>query len=94
MNILSAGPTSRDRLISLVRQMLAADGLSGPLSCDDRLTDVGLTSLDMVNLMFAVEGEFGIEIPQADITLENFESLASIETLVARLTRASNPSAD
>ena len=38
----------------------------------------------MVNLMLAVELEFDIAIAQADITPENFHSLASIETLVMR----------
>jgi len=44
-----------------------------------------MTSMDMVNLMLAVEAEFDMTIPQADITPENFQSPQSIERLVAKL---------
>ena len=46
------------------------------------LVDVGLTSMDMVNLMLAVEAEFDFTIPQPDITPENFQSVATLERLV------------
>jgi acyl carrier protein len=36
--------------------------------------------------MLAVEVEFAITIPQADITPENFASIASVEALVLKLT--------
>jgi acyl carrier protein len=48
------------------------------------LSDLGLTSLKMVNLMLSVEMEFDIMIPQAEITPENFQSVGSIARLVAR----------
>jgi acyl carrier protein len=38
-----------------------------------------------VNLMLAVELEFDIAIPQSDITPENFQSLRSIQGLVAKM---------
>ncbi len=38
----------------------------------DNLREAGLTSLDMVNLMLAVEAEFDIEIPQSAMTPDNF----------------------
>ena len=51
------------------------------------LREVGLTSLDMVSLVLSVESEFGIKIPEREITPTNFRSIATIETLVARLRR-------
>lgn len=39
----------------------------------------------MVNLMLAIEVEFNLVIPQAEITPENFDSITSVETLLARL---------
>jgi acyl carrier protein len=39
----------------------------------------------MVNLMLAVEGEFDLNIPQQEITPENFRSVSSIESLLERL---------
>ncbi|MBV9723757.1 MAG: acyl carrier protein, partial [Gammaproteobacteria bacterium] len=50
-----------------------------------RLSELGMSSIKMVNLMLAVETEFDLTIPQADITPENFRSVASIEALLARL---------
>ena len=46
-----------------------------------------MSSIKMVNLMLAVETEFDLTIPQGDITPDNFRSVASVEALVARLTR-------
>jgi acyl carrier protein len=55
-----------------------------PFPLDQQLSEMGLSSLKMVNLMLSVEIEFDIMIPQADITPENFHSLASIARLVER----------
>ncbi len=52
------------------------------------LRDAGLTSLDMVNLILAVEGEFDIEIPQSAMTPENFDTISAIETLVSVTAKA------
>jgi acyl carrier protein len=74
-----------DQLIVLVKQVLGPGAaIPDPLPLDAQLSDLGISSLKMVNLMLAVELEFDIAIPQADITPENFHSLASIEALVAR----------
>ena len=73
------------RLISLVKAVLGSGGVvpnSFPL--DAQLSDLGVSSLKMVNLMLAVEVEFDIAIAQTDITPENFHSLQSIENLVER----------
>ncbi len=73
------------RLSALVKQVLG-DGaaIPDPLPVDAQLSDLGISSLKMVNLMLAVEVEFDIAIPQADITPENFHSLATIDALVSR----------
>jgi acyl carrier protein len=74
-----------ERLISLVRAVLGAGGvMPSPFPLDAQLSDLGISSLKMVNLMLAVEVEFDIAIAQADITPENFHSLQSIENLVDR----------
>jgi acyl carrier protein len=73
------------RLVALVRRSLGADvSLPQPFPVDRQLSDLGLSSLKMVNLMLAVELEFDIAIPQADITPENFHSVATIQALVVR----------
>jgi acyl carrier protein len=74
-----------ERLISLVRAVLGAGGvMPSPFPMEAQLSDLGISSLKMVNLMLAVEVEFDIAIAQADITPENFHSLQSIESLVDR----------
>jgi acyl carrier protein len=75
----------RERLIALVRQMLGQPQGVRPLPIDARLSDLGLSSIKMVNLMLAVEGEFDLSIPQQDITPDNFRSVTSIEVLLERL---------
>jgi acyl carrier protein len=75
----------RDRLIGLVKTVLGADNvISEPFPVERQLSELGVSSLKMVNLMLAVEVEFDVAIPQADITPENFHSILAIEALVAR----------
>jgi acyl carrier protein len=75
----------RQRLISLVKAVLGADAVvPNSIPMDAQLSDLGVSSLKMVNLMLGVEVEFDIAIAQNDITPENFHSLQSIENLVER----------
>jgi acyl carrier protein len=39
--------------------------------------------MDMVNLMLGVEAEFDFTIPQSEITPENFQSIETLERMVA-----------
>ena len=74
-----------ERLVALVKQTLGANAaLPSPIPADMQLSDLGISSLKMVNLMLAVELEFDIAIPQTDITPENFHSVAAIQALVVR----------
>jgi len=89
MNDTSAIPPSqvpvRQRLLALVAQILGKPGEAQSIPHDARLSELGMSSIKMVNLMLAVEGEFDLSIPQNDITPENFRSVQSIEALLARL---------
>jgi len=80
-----AVPTRRERVAVLVQERLARRGITKPVTGDDDLRDSGISSLDMVNLMLAVEAEFALTIPEADMTPANFRSVAAIEALVASL---------
>ncbi|WP_315702657.1 MULTISPECIES: phosphopantetheine-binding protein [unclassified Bradyrhizobium] len=73
----------RSRIVALVRGILAQNSISAELSPEVLLVDAGLTSMDMVNLMLAVEAEFDFTIPQEQITPENFQSIATLERLVS-----------
>ena len=48
----------------------------------DALSEVGLTSLDLVNLMLALESEFDIMIPASLLKPENFRSIDTITRMV------------
>jgi acyl carrier protein len=48
------------------------------------LVDIGLTSMDMVNLMLSVEAEFDFTIPQVEITPENFQSVGSLQRMIVQ----------
>ena len=78
---LPAAPDVR----AIVHRILAARAIDRPVRADDDLRQVGLTSLDMVNLVLSVEAEFGVTIPEAAITPAKFRSIAAIEALVATL---------
>lgn len=73
----------RDRIIKLVRGILEQNALSADITPSAKLVDAGLTSMDMVNLMLGVEAEFDFTIPQAEITPENFQSVETLERMVA-----------
>jgi len=74
-----------DRVVGIVQEILDRRGVSHQILADDDLREAGLNSLDMVNLMLAVEAEFDLKIPDADMTLRNFRSICAIEALVASL---------
>lgn len=76
---------TRARVAGLVIEILEKRSLSKQVLDDDDLRDVGLTSLDMVSLMLAVEAEFNLTIPEGDMTPQNFRSISAIDTLVAAL---------
>ncbi len=74
-----------DQLVAVVKQVLGPGvDVPEPFPLERRLSELGVSSLKMVNLMLAVELEFDIAIAQADITPENFESCASIVELIER----------
>ena len=71
-----------DRILALVSAILEQNAIAAEVDPESRLVDVGLTSMDMVNLMLSVEAEFDFTIPQAEITPENFQSIRSLELMV------------
>lgn len=74
-----------DRVTGLVTEILAKHGAGGSVGVEMELAKLGMTSIDMVELMLAVEADFDVTIPPSDITLENFRSIAAIRRMVERL---------
>lgn len=79
---------SRERVAQLVRQLMAKRSIDRSVGHDDVLSECGLSSLDVVNLMLAVETEFDVKIPDRDMTPSNFRSIAQIDKLVGALLRS------
>jgi acyl carrier protein len=72
----------QDRILALVKDILRQNAIAAEVSPESRLVDVGLTSMDMVNLMLGVEAEFDFTIPQNQITPENFQSVKTLELMI------------
>jgi acyl carrier protein len=75
------------RIADIVQRLLRERSIDREFGFEDNLRDVGLTSLDMTSLVFAVEGDFAVEIPDRAITPANFTSVASIGRLIRTLVR-------
>ena len=80
--------SSAERITTIASKMLVKRGGSTDPARDQNLRDAGLTSLDMVNLMLAIEAEFDVEIPQEAMTPENFDTVAAIEALLSVTAKA------
>ena len=72
----------KDRIIALVKSILAQNAITAEVNPETLLVDVGLTSMDMVNLMLGVEAEFDFTIPQSEITPENFQSVNTLQQMI------------
>lgn len=70
------------RIFALVNAILQQNSVTVEVNPESRLVDVGLTSMDMVNLMFGVEAEFDMTIPQSEITPGNFQSIKTLELMI------------
>ena len=75
-----------------IRRIMKQHGRLGrdadAIADDEDLYGAGLTSHASVNVMLALEGEFGIEFPDQMLTRSVFSSIASIRSAVDTLTTA------
>jgi acyl carrier protein len=72
----------QNRVLALVKAILEQNSIVAEVNLESRLVDVGLTSMDMVNLMLGVEAEFDFTIPQSEITPENFQSIETLQRMI------------
>jgi acyl carrier protein len=90
-----AQPPAHDpehKIADIVHRLLKERSIDKAFQSQDNLLDVGLTSLDMTNLMLSVETEFSIRIPDRVITPANFKSVATIGRLIKELMKSSDGS--
>jgi acyl carrier protein len=72
----------QNRVLALVKSILEQNAITAQVDLESLLVDVGLTSMDMVNLMLGVEAEFDFTIPQSEITPENFQSVQTLQRMI------------
>ena len=77
-----ANANVESRLLALVKSILDQNAITAQLTPATLLVDVGLTSMDMVNLMLGVEAEFDFTIPQSEITPETFQSVETLQQMI------------
>ncbi|MCC3247188.1 phosphopantetheine-binding protein [Methylocystis sp. WRRC1] len=71
--------TKTDRISAIVGGFIKDFGV---IRRDQDLQSLGLTSMDMVNLMLSIEAEFDLTIPGSKLVPANFRTIESIELLV------------
>jgi len=70
-----------ERLIKVLDEVLAQGGYE---DCEDFMEEGLLDSMEMMELVEALEDEFGIEISGRDIVPENFTNMETIAELVRK----------
>jgi acyl carrier protein len=73
--------TIQHRVLSIVRSILEKNAIDPDVHPESPLVDIGL--MEMVELMLKVEAEFDLIIPQPQITPENFQSVKTLELMIA-----------
>jgi acyl carrier protein len=85
---MSANKAVQDKIAELIAGILKRNGIDHPVDIHADLVSQGVTSVDMVHLMLAIEAAFDLTIPNSGLTPENFRSVSSIETMLAKLQSA------
>lgn len=75
-----------DRIESLRSVVEALAGKPAPADPDESLFESGLLdSFMLVDLVAAIESEFKLKVPDADLNPRKFDSLARIDTYLSQL---------
>ena len=83
-------PELEERIRAFLRRQLGVD--DSALTARSALISAGvIDSVDLVRIASFLEGEAGLAIPDADISVENFDSIADMIGYVER--RATSPRA-
>lgn len=70
------------RINAIVGQFIAQQD---QIERDQDLQELGLTSMQMVNLMLSIEAEFDLTIPSGKLVPSNFRTIENIENLLREL---------
>jgi acyl carrier protein len=76
-----------DQLCRFARTQLLAE--EAPFDAHTPLTDAGLDSFSLVELLLFSERTFGVSVPESHLTRENLDTLAALGRCIADLAAAS-----
>ena len=72
-----------DEILDIVAEVALVD--RAKLALDAKVTDLGITSLDMVEIIFALEEKYGIALPfNANTNAEGFRLLGDVIAIVEK----------
>ncbi len=77
--------TLQSRIEKIIRPNLKFLTNDGPIERDQSLGDLGLDSLAAINLLFDIESEFAITIPDDALDENTFTSIAHLEAMLTPL---------
>ncbi len=78
-----------DEILDIVAQKAMVD--RDKLSPDAKLSDLNISSLDMVEVIFALEDKLGIEMPfNANTSAQEFQTLGDVIATVQKQLAAKN----
>jgi acyl carrier protein len=81
-----------DEILDVVAQKAMID--RSKLTVDAKLADLNVSSLDMVEVIFALEDKFGIELPfNANTNSTEFETVGDVIAMVEKQMAAKKPAA-
>jgi len=80
-----------DEILDIVAEVALVD--RAKLSLEAKVADLGITSLDMVEIIFALEDKLGIELPfNANTSAQGLRTLGDVIAVVEETLAKKNPS--
>ncbi|MFI0739134.1 acyl carrier protein [Streptomyces sp. NPDC021100] len=77
-----------DRFEQVLRRNLPDLPAGDALLPEANLMDLGLDSMGMISLLMDLETEYGVRIPESELTFEAFASVAGLWAVVGAVTSA------
>jgi acyl carrier protein len=73
-----------DRIRRFIREEIAFEGDDGTLGDDTALLPDVIDSLGLTQIVAFIEGEFGVDIDEGEMSAANFATIADINRLIQR----------
>jgi acyl carrier protein len=77
-----------DQVVMVLRSHMADLPPEASVDTEDKLVDLGIDSLRLVELIIELEDAFDIVIPDEEMLASNFSTVGAVSALVARIRSA------